>query len=1743
MAIANLTQEVSLVDSDFLGLPVQHHIADNGYWYIYHPSDLDSNNVLAGNAIEAYKWDSALHIDPTYYLSASDPTYAANDGTHAFITETWDGVTKRYHGGAIQHIGTGVNDITGTSENDAFMFAHIGTFGDDNTSATSPAGGSLEDDAFYWDRMYQRSAGDEWEYYQYHKHLPSNYSKYDDGRIVFGSDGFIRPADKQYGYLINILAKQGQNAYSVPLARIHTPSVGGAHNSHNDVTLPNQAGINYLPGGILKGSSNRFHAFYLEDANNADSEWNIYSRTYTSSSGSFTAQVNYGAYDIKVPNFDPYPGANENAEGTQNDYTFSISAGHTFGSYVYWPVTMKAVTRSWAVETVVPGGQNVYRIDGTDRQEPGTLDATTNHPTIRLKVGDTIVFDVADDYLVHPLYVKTNSQSNTNNQAPGASGNGTATVTFTPQSAGTFYYVCVVHSGMYGQIEVTDLEGTGDLKIWRVTDANTISPGSLTQIDMPWPFQGTDVTPSALITSVGSNGYIAAAGGTGGGAQMYSFASQLDSGGQLVFQGDIVTNPADQYLRIHGFKYNAENTKYYALLSGNDGVGTYSGDGLYSWDLAGGTFAGYAHLDIDPSSLGFVNRGNNTSGYLSYNNATGVITRDGSNTEPEGIPNGVNILTWDDASPLFYNRKEINTGSTEYYFQGIYLSDGRKALVGRVEDAPGNTGNELSGDLILTIVDNENNSVSYSYGLDGDDFVTGIIEDVENNKLILSGYAKGELADKSKQWVHGWARNLNQSYDSAAMSFESIMRDNNGDYLVAGYDSINGDTILAKWDKDFTYQGSNYLSIGGQEDHPVKILHDESTGDRYVVGYTYNGPSPYSYGLIVKINSSNVVQWSKRYGLGSQYVKPTAAELISRNGTTYIVSFFQTSSSDVANYISGALISFDTNGNQLQSRSLSGFTTDTSMFVNSITAGGADTGKFFISGSAARLDAPAVARTPAWAFCDINDPQLIKYIRYIDYDNFGTADQQTYDDYEAAWLDVKLIKYDSDLSTHEIILGGKKEDVSLADGAEATALAPMGERGHASIALLQKAKIADSAAYSVDVMWSKEITTGKGYMEEINSVLVEDSDSRPWWFFEDEEFHDGNHRVIFAGTGLNLDSTAGTLMRADTLIGGVNTNDGSLYFHSSLGHMGEDNINKDMVWDHLTRNFVIVGSSTSHSVGKDGVLFRGEKEGWGQGVYHTAASTSNAYYYDSATISAVNETALEVHKREISNPSFLDTNFIETSLTSTLPTRTYNTLEYNGSYGANGLFTGFMAIVDKDDLQSFLNTDAYREEKAAGKIIHRAESVFEIHQVSTVGDATADDGNVFFYDVIKSSDGEYYYLAGQTSGNIAKQNTGLSGVYDYFLGQWDIASKEFRFWQNGTADDEEIYALTELEGTSKAVTNPEAVNNGAFKGTISWTPTTAGTYYYQCGNHTAMNGQIVVQDVVGTSSTFDVTAAYDNAPSAFRFSGTDRVGNINPATDNPTLTIDTNDTINIAVDNRGHPLWIQSETGTGGAKKGHIAFTGRTTGNLANGTLFGGYDIFLGIFDPRAWGAEYYNIGSGFNDKGMNIHDINSTIPNTLAITYTSFGSVNNALTFGSEDIGLITFNYDSDTWSQGYQTGSETSEEIEQNGKPSSRLPDGRIGVVCNTAGAFADDANTFGLKDMGLGIFEFDSDGSGNYLGWKKYQVGSGSSDFSYSIDNNGSSFLITGYSEATWDKDVSGVFVEFDPERNIKGKASGT
>ena len=1772
MAIANLTQEVSLVDSDFLGMPVNHNISQSGYWYTYHPSDLDSNNVLAGNSIQAYEWDSTLRVGSSYQLGGY-PNRFVLDGTIAFIDDSQSGATDsnsqtRFHGGSIMHIGPGENDITALTENDAFFFSHVGTYGDSNVPNPT-GGGSLEDDAFYWDRIFQENAGGDWGYYQYHKHLPSNYSEYDDGRIVFDADGYIREADKQYGYLINIKALFGpvgaEKAYSVPLARIHTPSVGGAHNSHNDVTLPNTAGINYLPGGIIRGASNRFHAFYL-DSDATGNGWNLYSRTYTSSSGSFTPEVNYGTQGtIADPVFDPYPGGDITKEGTQSSYAFRASAGHAFGTKVYVPVITKAAVRSLSAEvTDIVGGGIVYAV--TVHADRRGAHAEANQPTIYMKVGDTLTFENSQ-YLAHPMYIRTApGVGSPSHNVAGAAGGGSsnATLTFTPTAAGTVYYVCSLHNNMHGAIVVTERDGCYDQQIWSFTDANTISPGTLETIDLPYEFQGTTYKPDCYITSVGSRMYIAASSGTKMGVQLYSVPDQLDSTGELTLEGNIVSNDSSAPLRLHGFKYNASTTKFFSLISGPDvGGGNYAGKGLYSFDLAGGAFDGYDHMSYDASVGAFTTRTALQSGHLKYNHSSGTIDFDTSN-EPEGIPVGTSILQWQTASPQFFNKKEINTGtSDEYYFQGIYLEDGRKALVGRLEGHPETLGAVNTGDLLLTIVDNENNSVSYTWGGTGDNFLTGIVEDKENNRLVLSGYSKGELAPKGEQWVHGWGRNLHQSNESANMEFFDVHREDSahGYYWVVGQDHINSNPILTAWDKDFNKKQDFKISLGPDSSN-VNSIDIMANSKAVVSGFTENATTKRN-GLISKIDlQSGSIEWTKGLFQGTNVHKITDHAVVTRNGTEYIVGFIENNTylQDSDNtFQHGLIFLMDPNGNVTVSKSTEaiksggGITTD--IHIDRIQPGKADTGDFFFVGSEYATDALSVNyRAPMWGYGNVFTSDLIHFHTATATSGLANVADSSQTLKEAFFSDIGILKHYSDSNKYDIVVVGQAEDKSLD-------LNDSNGFGGYGFALAEKHTIyADSAGagitqHNVTTHWSKTYASQYGRINNFNSVLVEDSDRRDWWWNEEQFFHGGNVRFIVAGSAKNLDGnaahpdyTADILMRRDTFYAMLNDSDGSVSWSNSIGHMGQDDINKTLVWDKNNRNYVTVGSSTSHSVGEDGVLFSLWKDGFGTGVYHTDVSTSNAYYYDSIYITDTNWTVFDNYRDSNTFPdTSLSTLQVAGGLSSSILAGTNVHTEYNGSYGANGLFNGFLGIVDQAKLQSFKNTEQFTRESQAGKIVHRVpDDFFDIHQVTTVGDATADDGNIFAYDVIKSRDQEYYYLAGQVSGNIAKTNTGQSGVYDYTLFQWDIAAEQFRFWQAGTNLDEEIYALTELKGTSLLVTDPPVAGQGRMTGTVSWTPDTAGTYYYQCGVHSAMGGQLVVTDVQGSTQTYSINTV-NNGSLAYRFTGTDRNGAINSAADNPVITIDTGDTVNFEVTASGHPFYIQTAPGTGGSKNGHLAFCGRTTGQLgtdigspdSDTPLFGGYDLFLGIFDPNAWNAEYYNQGSGFNDKAMNVHDLHPKIPNTLALAYTSFGSVNLSDTFGSEDIGVITFNYDTDSWSKGFQTGSETSEEIDQNGKPSTLLPDGRLAVVCNTAGTFADDTITYGLKDMGLAIFNFDSDGFGNYVGWRKYQIGSGSTDFSYSIDNNGSTFLITGFSEATWDKAVSGVFVEFDPERNLLGK----
>jgi surface protein len=102
---------------------------------------------------------------------------------------------------------------------------------------------------------------------------------------------------------------------------------------------------------------------------------------------------------------------------------------------------------------VTASSNSDYTLSGTDRN--GAVSG--NDPSITINVGDEVNFIV--DAASHPFYIKTVQGTGTDNQAtdinsnyPNGATNGV--VSWKPTAAGTYYYQCSVHDGMYGTITV-----------------------------------------------------------------------------------------------------------------------------------------------------------------------------------------------------------------------------------------------------------------------------------------------------------------------------------------------------------------------------------------------------------------------------------------------------------------------------------------------------------------------------------------------------------------------------------------------------------------------------------------------------------------------------------------------------------------------------------------------------------------------------------------------------------------------------------------------------------------------------------------------------------------------------------------------------------------------------------------------------------------------------------------------------------------------------------------------------------------------------------------------------------------------------------------------------------------------------------------------------------------------------------------------------------------------------------------
>ena len=99
---------------------------------------------------------------------------------------------------------------------------------------------------------------------------------------------------------------------------------------------------------------------------------------------------------------------------------------------------------------VTASSSSDYTLDGSDRD--GTVSG--QDPDLTFAIGDTINFNV--NASGHPFYLKTVAGTGTGDQVSGLTNNGTenATISWTPNTGGTYYYQCSLHAGMVGTITI-----------------------------------------------------------------------------------------------------------------------------------------------------------------------------------------------------------------------------------------------------------------------------------------------------------------------------------------------------------------------------------------------------------------------------------------------------------------------------------------------------------------------------------------------------------------------------------------------------------------------------------------------------------------------------------------------------------------------------------------------------------------------------------------------------------------------------------------------------------------------------------------------------------------------------------------------------------------------------------------------------------------------------------------------------------------------------------------------------------------------------------------------------------------------------------------------------------------------------------------------------------------------------------------------------------------------------------------
>ena len=104
--------------------------------------------------------------------------------------------------------------------------------------------------------------------------------------------------------------------------------------------------------------------------------------------------------------------------------------------------------------TITAQNSSDYIVEGNDQNG----NVSGNDPSISVKVGDTLNINI--NATGHPLFliISSNGGFGSSNLVSGASNNGAenGSITWSPSTVGTYYYICEYHSSMIGVITVTE---------------------------------------------------------------------------------------------------------------------------------------------------------------------------------------------------------------------------------------------------------------------------------------------------------------------------------------------------------------------------------------------------------------------------------------------------------------------------------------------------------------------------------------------------------------------------------------------------------------------------------------------------------------------------------------------------------------------------------------------------------------------------------------------------------------------------------------------------------------------------------------------------------------------------------------------------------------------------------------------------------------------------------------------------------------------------------------------------------------------------------------------------------------------------------------------------------------------------------------------------------------------------------------------------------------------------------------